>query len=132
MWNPIALAEHSPAVCATEAILRPLSGAQLSMFTTAPATYLAATLCYVRDHRGDLLCAAIRLSLAAPARQLSALARGVSLLLGAARRRVFESLNHHLARRDWERLGVDLALGGGHQEPEREDAWRTPPPPSSR
>src|SRR3546814_5596673 len=60
--------------------------ADRAVSSAAPTTWPATTLVDAPDRRGDLLRAAVGLSVAAPARQLSAVAHGLPMVLGAAGR----------------------------------------------
>src|SRR3546814_10054203 len=62
-----------------------------------------------RNRRSHFLSATGRMSLAAFARQFSAMAHGIPVVLHLARRWVFESLNHHLVRIDRIRTGREPA-----------------------
>jgi transposase len=68
-----------------------------------------ATLGLARGVERDVLRAASRMSLALPARQLSALAYGVSMVRELRDTAAFERLNHHLVQLDRVRIGRESA-----------------------
>lgn len=82
----------------------------------------ASALAMARCARRDLLCAAIRLPLAVPARQLPAVAHGLPLVLRAARHgRVREPEPPPRAARPHPERSRARTIGGGDRQPERQD-----------